>query len=351
MRTMLLLFGINLVILLKYSYNKFAGVCPLYKCDEFKVITESNVCMKASKPTLSSETIYYFKDCIDENSFCDFDPNDKYNNNDVAYCKQNEKSTKLLGYNRKCKENSECMTGECKKHKCTGRLVNETCNSDEICSHGLYCDLPLNNNSTSSLKCLKVKPDDKILPENITDDMLKCSRNEECAYDRMCLNNRCTLPFTKKDGEEATLKIECNSNLVVERTRNDGSKYFICDRYLLQNSTYDCNDDQEFCTYKYNVTKTTFNQNCTCSKTETQKRRCPTDYSVDRLNEMTYDYITISDENTVYRNINNWNQLNFKQHYPDLDMNQCVADVLDKNSNYLKSISIILTIMIAAMLF
>lgn len=330
----LLLISTCILILIHYSYNRFANTCPLFKCDTKKEVTESNVCMKASNNTLAKEMTYLFKDCVDPDTFCDFDTSKEYKNNEVAYCKLRQEESGLKGYNKKCKEDSECLTGVCKKNKCTGKLLYESCSRDEICSHELYC-LPSNNT------CVKVKPDDTIPKEKINDDMLKCNSTVECAYDRECIDGKCQIPFILDDGKEVNDKRLCKSNNFLNQTRSDGSEYYVCDRFLLQNTTYDCNDEQEFCTYKYNYTKTSFTLPCLCSKTETQKRRCPPDQSNDRINEQSYNSITISDENTVYRNINNWNQLNFKQYYPNLDMSQCVADVLDKNSNYLRMISLL----------
>lgn len=95
--------------------------------------------------------------------------------------------TKVLGNpGDYCVEGTDCISNMCTSHRCTGVLVNQSCDSEsKLCNPGLFC------NSSNICEDVNHSP--------------SCAGNAQCNSSSVCLFGVCTRKFTLANGANTTL--------------------------------------------------------------------------------------------------------------------------------------------------
>ncbi|OMJ78440.1 hypothetical protein SteCoe_21767 [Stentor coeruleus] len=150
-----------------------------------------------------------------------------------------------------CCEDSNCASQNCTDDYCKGKTINESCNSDEECEVGLYCDE----------KCIKLK--------TLNED---CISDSSCPIGSGCNKNICTELFSIGLGEESEDKKFCISNFI---------KSGLCDTLVVWNQTsvitppYECKIGTKCKYVTYNSQEVFEEENCLCAGVTGESGYCP----------------------------------------------------------------------------
>jgi len=131
-----------------------AITCPSYTCTSNSINLYKGQCIYASKSTL------YLSPCKD--SLIPYCSPSASNTTCIPNPQKSEKSTAWPG--EKCSKDSTCAYGMCYKSRCNSQNFAMSCNIDDQCNPGLYCNLntntcafliqPLASGCTKSTDCV-----------------------------------------------------------------------------------------------------------------------------------------------------------------------------------------------------
>lgn len=150
-----------------------------------------------------------------------------------------------------CCTDTNCASSNCSNNYCIGKAINDSCNSDEECEVGLYCDE----------KCLKLK--------SLKDD---CISDSSCPIGSGCNNNICTKLFSLNLGDESQHRKFCISNFI---------KSGLCDTLVIWNETsilappYECKIGSECKYVTYNSQEVFEEEKCYCAGVAEESGYCP----------------------------------------------------------------------------
>lgn len=283
--------------------------CPIFTCSGDEE-TETT-CMIVTEVD-STQKNYTFTECAEDGYICPFNPETDYDVGATLSCqiKDTVHTEKIPGQG--CSSNSECITGNCDGDICKGKEAGSSCISHDYCEEETYCHKENTEDAAGTCKT------------QIYDHTTYCNDDYECANEFVCYNNVCETPYSLLDGETTTNIKMCRSNYGVATANFLITGLYTCDSYYINESSYECADDQDTCEYTLNYSGTTINLDCLCSMTETEKRRCPADYTEDFMNDWAYNYITVDKAHTLLRDYSNWEMKHYKREWPNKDMLECV---------------------------
>ena len=228
----------SLILVISFILS-LTGRCPIFRCPT-KPFLKGQF---SSHEFLQDQEIYEVKQCK-EGFQCN------YLNKNKSFCKK-DSIKKLPGDD--CTKNSECYSNNCKDKVCKGKKEGKLCSSHFECNVGLAC---------IEGKC-----------------QLQRKENEFCTEDFQCKNEmgcsqlgKCVKYMSLLQGEFSNFNILLCSNLTINE-----NGYCVVSR--LNQTTTECDDEQNVCEYFYDdgVNETNHTKNCSCSRGDGNKRYCPLD--------------------------------------------------------------------------
>lgn len=300
---------------LSYSQNNFTK-CPILTCSNQEP-TET-VCMTVSEVS-SNQKNYTFTECAQDGYVCPFNQDTDYSLSDTLVCanKDTTNTNKLPGQG--CNKNNECVSNNCDGDICMGLKLGAKCLSHSYCEEETYCKK--DNQEDTEGTCTT----------QIYDNTSYCYDDYACANEFICYENKCQTPYTLEDGKLTTNIKMCRSNYAVSANDETNAGLIICDSYIINQDSFECSSTQNTCEYTLNYSKTTISLDCVCALTDTEKRRCPADYSEDFMNDMAYNYITVDKAHTLLRDYSNWEMKHYNREWPNKDILECVEKAINSN--------------------
>ena len=306
-----------IISLISFPKSQNYEICPIYTCNQEIEKTTQN-CFTVSR-TSDLRLNYTFIDCEDEDTYCPFNFNTVYQTGDTLNCVAKSQLQTGLIHGQSCEEDIQCYSNQCKGKKCKGFEKGETCTGDEYCKAEYYC------HRTQKICVEQIDPyDDERSNFSCTDDY-------ECINSHVCYYGTCQRPYSLEDGVETNNSKMCKSGVTTNiATDNTGLNFqTVCDSFNLVEESLECAANQLTCRYRWNKKFTEFTQNCICSQTTTGKRYCPADHRQEFRNQEAFKLITLDKAHTLLRHISDWEGIHRERYYPNTEMDECVAKVLN----------------------
>ncbi len=204
--------------------------CTAYLCKAFQGSSNKSCALWESNTTTNWISL---KPCTVSGEYCPLPAESGYETTCTNV------STSLLPGDY-CTVSTACLSGNCIKNLCKGKLEAVACASDAECDVGLYCDTA---NTKTCVQTVAVGA--------------ACTSDSRCDPVSFCYNNNCTAYAQLPVGAVATSPSACQTYYISEGKCAKGP--------TLADGNFTC-PAEGACTYK--VGSTTTKMACSCGKTE-----------------------------------------------------------------------------------
>ena len=157
-----------------------------------------------------------------------------------------------------CEADEDCITNSCVNKKCSGKDLNQKCNSSSECLYGYTCRKDYSDNL---YKCLE--------PITIGNN---CEKDTDCVHNSGCLNNICTEYFSIDNNQKGS---DFNNDILSFCKSGFTDFLGICQNITLLNETETCSSENKC---KYNNTLTgeivEKEENCLCGYNTEGNKYC-----------------------------------------------------------------------------
>lgn len=221
-------------------------ICPSYKCKESN---KGDICMEPIRDNKTNKIVYNIMPCKDTNSICDIN-----SESEIKQCKKNT-DVKTLYPGEYCKDDGQCLAGNCTKNICT--VNNTNCTSDIDCSPKFFCNTENNKNGTC-----------KPLVEIGHD----CNKSSKCVVTAICnetnlTKGRCVPIGSISEGGSSSTPFACSTFFMENNICTKGYEYSPEDKDAYQQCP-----KSGSCIYKKNGK--TITRNCACGFSDGGNKYC-----------------------------------------------------------------------------
>lgn len=193
--------NINSNMLMLFLSSALAITCPSYICSPSKLTLYKEQCIYASKST------YYLSPC--SNSLIPYCTPSSLNSTCIKTPAINLKSSAWPG--ESCTKDSTCAYGMCYQSRCNAQNFAKSCNIDDECNPGLFCNL-----TTYTCQFL------------IQPSMSGCTKDTDCVNSAGCNFGTCIPYFSIKSGQSVE-SCENNQNMLCSNvTCGKVNENFVC---------------------------------------------------------------------------------------------------------------------------
>jgi hypothetical protein len=229
------------IILLGMISSTLTEICPTFKCGEL----EDHLCAKRTSNSTADLQSFQLANCTSKDEQCPFF---NLESSDSLECQPIPSAQIKLYPGSNCKDDSDCILGNCNNSTCSGVSQDGECSSHNQCGFGYSCYLENKVNSTTKRCQLQKKEGES------------CTEDFDCVNTHGCFNSTCVRYFSLPDGHP----VEYSPALYLSFCESGYEYNNACARLRLNTKDMTCSEDSN-CEYtNYDGSLVILPNNCLC---------------------------------------------------------------------------------------